>query len=65
MEEFDPEVQKIARAIEAIHGSVVLRYEAKGLHIYFASPAALEEDGEAELYKRDATLNVDCYLCGT
>lgn len=58
----DPRVDRLVAAMRRVHGPGNLRREAKGLHYYFPSPEGLIRDGEVELYKLHATLNIDRYL---
>jgi len=56
------EVMLLARSLARIHGEVVVRNEAHGLHLYMASPTALERDGLREIQSRHLTVNADRYL---
>lgn len=56
------EVKLLALSLSRLHGDVVIRNEAHGLHLYMASPTALERDGEIEYDKRHLTVNADRYL---
>jgi len=61
-DELPRDVRYIVARLTAIHGSGHLRQEAKGLHLYLASPKCLEQDGPEELNKRHLTVNLDKYL---
>lgn len=50
---------EVARALAKIHGDVRLVSEAKGIHAYMASPAALEQDGVKELNSRHLAVNLE------
>lgn len=52
-------VTAVAERLAERHGKVVIRKEKNGIHLYMASPEALEEDGKRELGKRHLALNVE------
>jgi len=52
----------LAEALMLRHGSVRWARETSGLHLYMASPYALEEDGTVELEKMHLAINVSKYL---
>jgi len=60
----EAEAQDFADSLIKIHGSVRVANEASGLHFYLACPECLQQDGEAELYKKHLAVNVDKYLTG-
>lgn len=55
-------VMNLAEALAAKHGDVTVAMENRGLHLYMASPVALERDGDIELRKRHLAVNADRYL---
>ena len=55
-------VMNLAKALAMKHGDVLVAREARGLHLYMASPIALERDGDIELRKRHLAVNADKYL---
>lgn len=56
------QVMLLANALSRIHGPIVIRREAHGLHLYMASPAALDIDGRKELQSKHLTVNADRYF---
>jgi len=56
------QVMLLANALSRVHGEVVIRREGHGLHLYMASPEALEQDGLKELQSKHLTVNADRYL---
>lgn len=55
-------VMNLAQALARKHGDVLVAREARGLHLYMASPEALERDGDIELKKRHLAVNADKFL---
>lgn len=55
-------VMMLANVLARIHGEVIIRNEAHGLHLYMASPIALERDGSIELQSKHLTVNADKHL---
>lgn len=55
-------VRVLAEALSKIHGPVIIRSEQNGLHIYMASPKALEQDGDKELFSKHLTVNASRYF---
>ena len=62
--ELDNETADLAHQLSLIYGRIRVSREASGLHLYVASPACLEEDGEIELHKLHLAINVEKYLTG-
>jgi len=56
------EVRLLAEALAHRHGTCTLAREEHGLHLYCASPIALERDGAVELLKRHLAINLDKHL---
>lgn len=59
LQELPRRVLLLAEALAKIHGEVRVSRETSGLHLYMASPKALEEDGLVELEKLHLAVNVD------
>jgi hypothetical protein len=56
------DIAKLANALSKIHGTVDIRHETSGIHLYFASPACLAQFGRGELFKKHLALNADKYF---
>ena len=62
LQEVPRKVKILANALAKIHGSIVIRREEHGLHLYMASPTGLEKDGSKELQSKHLTVNADRYF---
>ena len=60
--EIPKDIQNLAEALAKIHGSVVVLREEHGLHIRFASPICLAQEGRRELDKRHLYVNAERYF---
>jgi hypothetical protein len=55
-------VQQLAERLKLRHGDVRICREKSGWHLYFASPAGLQQDGRIELTKKHLAVNAEKYL---
>lgn len=55
-------VLSLAAKIRKIHGDVRIASGGRGVHLEFASPVCLEQQGEVEFHKKHLALNADRYL---
>lgn len=55
-------IQTVADQLSAVHGTVVLRHEASGAHLYMACPRCLDAYGRRELKSKHLAFNVEKYL---
>jgi hypothetical protein len=53
----DLRILGLAEALSKIHGPVLVASEKSGVHLYMASPKALEQFGKVELRKRHLSVN--------
>lgn len=57
-----PEIIRLAEALAAIHGDVEIASESSGIHLYFADPGLLAQDGSKEFRSKHCAVNASKYF---
>lgn len=55
-------VMELARQIASLHGNVLISREKHGIHLNFACPLCLHDDGDKELSSKHYALNAEKYF---